>query len=252
MINVLLSKYVKIFDDIDEENYLLYNSVNRSIIFIPKNWYKNGKLKEEEIDKKFINELKEMDFFMTQEEAISYLEENVHEYNKLFISIETTLACNLRCPYCYQIGATHSKGMIDLKNIDLLIEYMEEVYKQQPFKQLNFKILGGEPTINPESMDYIIKKASKFCKEKNIIFFLLIDTNLTDISYLLNLNDYDKLLLNVPLTHKEIHDKYRVDAQGKGSYDTIIDNLNKMYKEKSDTEILLRYNKDEKNINLFK
>ena len=65
-----------------------------------------------------------------------------------------------------------------------------------------------------------------FCKSNEVRFHLLVDTNGTRIDDLMTLEGYDSLLLTIPLSYKECHDRVRFDAKGNGTYDAIIENIN--------------------------
>lgn len=247
---MLISKYVRIIKN--EPNSILYNTIKHSIIEVPNNIIQGKEIRDDCIDEKSKKVLDEMGFFNNNDNTI---EQNLEKYiinkDKLFISIELNLSCNLRCPYCYQSGK-NKKGLISDKSLDDLIEYFKKVYERQKYKEIYIKILGGEPTLVWNKFMYIYDKAKEFCKERNIKFNILIDTNGTKIDDILKLKDYDSLLLTIPLTHKKMHDKVRFDASGNGTYDLIIKNINELKAAKPEAKIVIRYNVDNENIKYFK
>jgi len=244
-----ISKHSRIFTDIDDDA-ILYNSINRAIVSIPQA-YLNKNMLNGEIPNSELVSLQEMGF-LEEETDVKQVEKEYNEFTNLIISLETLLACNLACPYCYQIGNNSNKKRISVENLDLLYEYIVKVYKISQFKSLTFKVLGGEPTVDWNTADYIIQKLSKFCKEHKIYFKLMIDTNGTIINDLLLLNGYDSLIFTIPLTHKECHDIYRKYPSGQGSYDKIVDNINELSQKLENSTIVLRYNIDSININKFR
>lgn len=170
--------------------------------------------------------------------------------NKLYISLETFLRCNLACPYCYQVNNSFSKESISKENLDLLFLYIQKVYSYTHFRILNFKILGGEPSVDWSPGAYILEKVSAFCKENSIKLDLYIDTNGTKIRDFLRLSGYDSLTFNVPLCYEECHNKYRSYRDGRGTYRTIVENVNSL-SALPNVHILLRHNTDSYNVRFF-
>lgn len=79
----------------------------------------------------------------------------------------------------------------------------------------------------------------------------MIDTNGVNIDPILELEDYDSLILTIPLTNKKCHDKVRKLVNGGGSYDEIVSNLNRIYEANPNIKIVLRHNTDDENLPLF-
>lgn len=132
-----------------------------------------------------------------------------------------------------------------------MVDYYEFIYLHSPFKELDIKILGGEPTLEWGRFEYIYHKSKDFCRSKGVKFNILIDTNGVKIDEILKLDNYDSLLLTIPLTQKNCHDSVRFDENKNGTYDTIIQNLNKLAVMKG-VKIVLRYNVDADNIDCFR
>lgn len=244
-----LSKYVRCVNYKDD--VILYNTINHAIIQLPKETVENDILLDM-LDEESVSSLGAMGYFSDTDMMV---EQNLNSYlindNKLFISIELNLSCNLRCPYCYQSGE-HNGKKIDKLNLDLLVDYIYKVHSKTSFTDLFVKILGGEPTLVWEDLEYINERLFQLCKLYGIKYHLLVDTNGTIIDKLIKLENYDSLLLTIPLTYKKCHDKVRFDANGQGTYEKIINNINIIKDEKPNTKIVLRYNVDQDNISYFK
>lgn len=244
-----ISKYTRVFEY--ENDCVLYNTVDHAIIRLPGEIVQKNEIVDN-LDADSITALRNMGYLA---ETDNIIKQNLQSYlineKKLFISIELNLSCNLRCPYCYQAGEHNGKS-INTEDLDWLVEYINKVYLKTSFTDLYVKILGGEPTIVWDKFEYIQKKCAQICKQNNIVFHLLVDTNGTLIKDLLALEEYDSLLFTIPLTYQMCHDKVRFDAKGKGTYRQIIENINTIKKEKTDVKIVLRYNVDQENIGYFK
>lgn len=244
-----ISKYIRRIDY--KNDIALYNTIDHAIIQLPKEAV-NGDEIIDVLDDESISALKAMRFTSETDEVVK---EEIPSYlinkNKLFISIELNLSCNLRCPYCYQAGM-HTGKVIDDKSLDSVVEYVKAVYKKEEFSELFVKILGGEPTLVWHKFNKIYSELLVLCKEKNIKMHLLVDTNGTLIDDLLTLDGYDSLLFTIPLTYKRCHDNVRQYAKGNGTYDLIIDNINIIKSKKPEAKIVIRYNVDKNNVNYFK
>lgn len=244
-----LSKYTRVYYDIDED-IVLYNTINRNVVSLPRAYFHDCNNLIDDIPQDELSELNECGFF-ADEINFKILEQQYETVDALIISLETILSCNLRCPYCYQIGNDHSTAVISRRHLDLLYEYIEKVFSITHFKYLTLKVLGGEPSIKWSIAEYIIEKLYEFCKENNATFNLMIDTNGTLIKDYLKLKHYDSILFTIPLTYKDSHNEFRHYNSGKGTYDEIIDNVNNLHQGLSNCSIVLRYNMDAYNILKF-
>lgn len=243
-----LSKYCRVFTNLDEDN-IIYNSVNKAIVSMPKDYFIGEKVLRQEITKSEIEYLRQNDY-LEGDLDIDSIAERYEKFDTLIISLELFLNCNLSCPYCYQIGNSSTK-VISTADLDNLYEYIITVYQHEKFKTLVFKVLGGEPTVNWSPAEYIIKKIFDFCECSGVFLKLMIDTNGTMLTNLLSFKYYHSLTLTIPLTERECHNRYRKYRSGKGTYDDIVDNVNIIDRSMSNVDIVLRYNIDEENILQF-
>lgn len=244
-----LSKYVRTINYKDD--VALYNTINHAIVQLPREAI-NDRHIIAELDEDSLKVLQESYFLNETDQSIeSNLSSFLINEKKLFISLELNLSCNLRCPYCYQAGA-HDGKLISNNTLDSLIDYVNKVYEKTPFEDLYVKILGGEPTIVWNKFMRAYNSLMDFCKLVDVRFHVLVDTNGTLIDDLLTLDGYDSLLLTIPLSFKECHDKVRFDSKGNGTYDAIIENINAFYAEKPKAKIIIRYNVDDDNCIHFK
>lgn len=245
------NKYIKLFE-YNTEEVILFNTVNRAILLFPNEFIKNNSLIKE-TPNDFIEVLQEMDFFLSEEKIKEHLDTIINNNDRLVISIETTLLCNLKCPYCYQANTLRNKNIISRSSIDDLIDYIQLVYSIQQFKVLYLKILGGEPTIHWDIIEYLLEKSSQLSRSKGFMFSLYFDTNGTNLNNILKINyiDFEAVTLNIPLSFKNEHDKYRFFNANKGSYETIIENINRIYNFNPNINIVLRHNTDHLNYLYF-
>lgn len=246
-----LSNYVRVLNT-NSKSMVLLNTIDKSIVELERKYFQVSNNYEliDTLPDDIYNALNNMGYFIDDNKAVDLIKTALQRDEKLIISVETTLGCNLRCPYCYQGLNKESKQLSD-ENIDLLIEYFRFVYKKAPYNELVLKILGGEPTIVWKKTKIIIDKAYEFCKENGVLLSLMLDTNGVIIKDILELDTYNSLLLTIPLTYKNCHDAMRKFANGIGTYDIIIENVNKIHELKPEVTIVLRHNTDAENINDF-
>jgi len=243
-----ISKYVKEIEL--DEDIILFHTVEHSMLVLPKELVVSHEI-DDGIDEESKQTLDEMGYLANRDKII---ESNLATYfineDKLFISLELNLSCNLRCPYCYQLGKERN-SLISEEDLEWLLKYISRVYQETFFKELYIKILGGEPTLAWNRFMYIFNGAKEFCNNKGIKFNVLVDTNGTRIEDLIELKGYDSLLLTIPLTYKDCHDAVRFDVKGNGTYNQIINNINEIKRIHPDTKIVIRYNVDNNNIGYF-
>lgn len=241
-----LSKYIRIFDDIAED-VILYNTRNRAIIGIPVEFQEGRELNDIVSDDE-LKELKDLGFF----DSDFVEEETIYDsFSSLIISVETMLACNLACPYCYQIGKK-TQSLLSEESINCLCSYIEKIWHKAKYKNLVLKVLGGEPALFWNKAESVINGCKKFCDLNSISLQLMIDTNGTIIKDYFKLKDFSSVLFTIPITHKFCHNKVRVHSDGHGTYDDILSNLEILKKELPNSDIIVRYNVDAENILLFR
>ncbi len=140
--------------------------------------------------------------------------------------------CNLNCEYCFASQGKYSgeRAVMSLETgkraLDFLVENSGDRYN------LEVDFFGGEPLMNFDVLKGLVEYARSIEKKanKNFRFTLttngmLIDDEVIDFA--------NKEMSNVVLSldgRKEIHDKYRVDYAGKGSFDQIVPKFQKLVK----------------------
>ena len=243
-----ISKYSRIYDIKDD--YVLFNTINKSIIKIDSKYIMNNCILDD-FPTEYVNVLKNMGFFIKDEEVENQIDVILDRDKKLIISVEVGLGCNMRCPYCYQGNDKISKEVLSEEDIKCLIEYYGVVAEVWDYGEIVLKVLGGEPTTMWNVTKSVIVATSVFCREHNKKLNLMIDTNGVFVDPILELKEYDSLLLTIPLTNKNCHDKVRKLVNGNGSYDVIVSNINKIYETNSNIKIVLRHNTDDENMRVF-
>jgi len=138
--------------------------------------------------------------------------------------------CNLNCSYCFASqGKYHGERAVmsfevGKRALDFLIE------NSAARRNLEVDFFGGEPLLNFEVVKELVAYARSIEKKhnKNFRFTLttngmLIDDDVIDFA--------NKEMSNVVLSldgRREIHDRFRVDYAGKGSFDRIVPKFQKL------------------------
>ena len=150
--------------------------------------------------------------------------------------------CNLNCSYCFASqGKYHGERAlmsfeVGKRALDFLIE------NSGTRRNLEVDFFGGEPLMNFDVVKKLVEYARSIEKEKDKNFRFTLTTNgvLVDDDVI----DFaNKEMSNVVLSldgRKEVHDRYRVDYQGRGSYDTIVPKFQKFVKARGGKNYYMR------------
>ena len=140
--------------------------------------------------------------------------------------------CNLNCEYCfasqgkYQGERAVMSFDVGKRALDFLVE------NSGSRRNLEVDFFGGEPLMNFDVVKKLVAYARSIEKEKNKNFRFTLTTNgvLIDDDVI----DFaNKEMSNVVLSldgRKEVHDRYRVDYAGNGSWEKIVPKFQKLVK----------------------
>lgn len=157
-----------------------------------------------------------------------------HSPGKLyFFEFDLSSTCNLNCIYC---SNNTNSGIVKELDLDIGILWIDKIYEYAVSSELPEVILeftGGEPLINIDFINQICCYAFDKFKALKIVPEIHFATNLTvlghkQIDFMKKFKPFVQVSLDGP---KEIHDEHRSFYSGKGSYDTIVKNLDILKKE---------------------
>lgn len=137
-----------------------------------------------------------------------------------------TFTCNLRCPYCYEdLEIRQSKSAVSGTQVDQMFDAMRRFVEERGAKDVLLEFFGGEPFLhaNRHTVELILQRAiDNGWKVAGI-------TNGTQIdSYFGIFERVGSAITQIQITMdgpKEIHDRLRINASGRGSYDEICRNV---------------------------
>ena len=150
--------------------------------------------------------------------------------------------CNLNCSYCFASqGKYHGERAlmsyeVGKRALDFLVE------NSGTRRNLEVDFFGGEPLMNFDVVKKLVEYARSIEKEKgkNFRFTLttngvLIDEDVIDFA--------NREMSNVVLSldgRKEVHDRYRVDYAGNGSFEKIVPKFQKLVKARGGKNYYIR------------
>ena len=162
--------------------------------------------------------------------------------------------CNLRCRYCFaDEGAYHSRReFMSLETAKKAIDFLIENSGNRRILETDF--FGGEPLLNfdvvKETVYYAKEQAAK--RGKKFLFTLTTNGLLLkdDIADFLN-REMENVVLSLD-GRKEVHDAVRKTANGKGSFDLVIENLKNFVRIRGDKHYYVRGTFTAKNLDFSK
>lgn len=146
----------------------------------------------------------------------------------LNLILVTTMACNLRCPYCYEKDQLDNKRNMSDTTADNFVEWVKNEVRKNPIEALEIVYFGGEPLMNKNVLYHISEKLQKFCADYGIAYHGKMVTNGVMLT-----PEVAKKLRQVGVTKikvtldgdKHTHDTTRITASGRGSFDQIWYNM---------------------------
>jgi uncharacterized protein len=167
--------------------------------------------------------------------------------SKLDLSLCPTLMCNFRCPYCFEQNHQNQTVMSE-NTINRLIFFIK---KHKSAKELYITWYGGEPTLAFNVIHAITKKI----KELDIAFSgagLVTNAYLLDKSKINKLNELKITNIQITIDGPEyLHDSRRVLANGKPTYQKIINNIEELMNSSYKGSCNIRVNLDKNNLSGF-
>lgn len=150
--------------------------------------------------------------------------------------------CNLNCAYCFASQGKYQgeRALMSFDTGKRALDFLVENSGSRHNLEVDF--FGGEPLMNFDVVKQLVAYARSIEKEKNKNFRFTLTTNgvLIDDDVI----DFaNREMSNVVLSldgRKEIHDKYRVDYNGNGSFDKIVPKFQKLVESRNHSNYYMR------------
>ena len=150
--------------------------------------------------------------------------------------------CNLNCSYCFASQGKYNgdRAVMSFETGKRALDFLIENSGTRHNLEVDF--FGGEPLMNWEVVKQLVEYARSIEKQHNKNFRFTLTTNgmLVDNEVIEFAN---REMSNVVLSldgRKEIHDRYRVDYAGKGSWETIVPKFQEFVKKRGGKDYYMR------------
>ncbi len=151
-------------------------------------------------------------------------------------------SCNLNCSYCFASQGKYQgeRALMSFETGKRALDFLIE--NSGTRRNLEVDFFGGEPLMNWEVVKQLVEYARSIEKEKGKNFRFTLTTNGVKIDD--DVIDFsNREMSNVVLSldgRKEIHDRYRVDYNGKGSWDLIVPKFQKFVEARGGKNYYMR------------
>jgi uncharacterized protein len=180
---------------LEHEEFLLYNTFSGGVEVLDKNagefltkvmHLEAFESSEFDAYTELIEYFKKKEYVLTDD--IDFIAEAEKRYlekienkanNNIFLTIGTTIQCNMGCAYCFEFVKPNNT-LKDKKIIDQIGIYITSIIKSDPSKKwnsLNVTWYGGEPLINPKVIEELSPTFMDLCSDNDITYNASIITN---------------------------------------------------------------------------
>jgi len=226
-----------IFIPIEDEQKIIYNTFSDSIVIgdidlieAINHYNKPILLSDKQID--YLNELKKLGIMVddntNEEKELEYwFQKQKYDSTTFNATILLTLACNMKCTYCFEQGIDSALSMNKKMYQEVCHWLIDKLEKVRP-KEFVLTFFGGEPLLNIEALEYLSKNIYLATKKMNIELKIgLITNGLLLTKKLVNsLKQFGLDWIKVTLDGDEVtHDSLRPLKNGKGTFRSIVNNL---------------------------
>lgn len=182
---------------------------------------------------------------------------NSVQYNQapeeLRLVILPTYQCNLRCTYCFEENCKELSDKLDPQKIHQIIQFVKSEIEnpKRNYKRIALTLFGGEPFLLPNECRKLLEGISQLANSNKLEMSTSAISNATLISDKIidELIIPYKIRLQITLDGlKEQHDKKRIFANGKGTFEIIDCTIDRLNKKGCSSQIDLRLNVDNQNV----
>jgi uncharacterized protein len=239
---MLLSRFVVPYPDVREGEHVLYSVLEDRYVGIDdptmealQRWTR-GVAPADAVERETCEVLLE-DGFLVEDRAQDDARLREHldrasegESGTLFVTLMPTLQCNLACDYCFQKDHPASTKMTAVTEAATL-EWVLRAIDERGLHTLKVHYFGGEPTTRK---DFCLRTAEVLhaaMRARGGKFEWTMTTNgvLLDLAFARAMEKFGHGSYKVTLDgDKETHDRERVYRDGRGTFDVIFENVEKL------------------------
>ena len=155
-------------------------------------------------------------------------------------------ACNLGCKYCFFLSKEnlYAERESPLMDEAVLETYLRQLMESSPGPQVDVAWQGGEPMLR--GLDFYrrsVELAEQYRKpHQHVLHTMQTNGTLVDDEWAAFFKQHNYLVGLSIDGPREMHDAYRIDKQGRGSFDAVIRGWNILRQHDVDTNILCTIN----------
>ncbi|MCM1152851.1 MAG: SPASM domain-containing protein [Muribaculum sp.] len=195
------------------------------------------------VDAKILTSEEEDDEYIRKEKTLFY--SSGFSPVTIGMTIVPTISCNLRCPYCFE--QTKPTGIMTKEIADKIIEFIKS---HQNSSKLHLCWYGGEPLIGADIISYLLPKLYSIDGIDVTNHSMISNGTLISPQILSIFRNFPLNSVQITLDgDRENHNSKRFFADGSGTFDIILDNIESFSSAFPDTNISLRVNVDNSNWN---
>jgi uncharacterized protein len=146
--------------------------------------------------------------------------------NSLTLTIAPTMACNFACGYCFQgLNKPTKKMLPDVQNA--IVDFAKA---KKDLRSLSIVWYGGEPLMGKDSIFRLSDLLISYCDKNKINYSAGIVSNAWFLDGEMAAQLYTRRIKWVQVTidgDRDTHDRMRPLTSGKGTFDRILDNIEK-------------------------
>lgn len=237
------------FIEKDGCSYLIYNTLQGSCAILNEQEYNQFETfnTNEETTKTLLKLGMYVEDNINEKDIIHFRSKQTDVFNKVqFYRIYTTLACNAKCPYCYEKGSAHNN--MTKQTAKKVCNFIMQNIK--PASTLLVEWFGGEPLINTPIIDYLSRRLKLFCEKNKILY----KSNIISNGLLFNesiikraINKWNLVKVQITLDGlKNTYEKIKGFIE-KNAFEKVINNIKSLLDAK--VFVAIRLNYDENNLN---
>lgn len=241
---------------IGDDKKIIFNAMSCALAEVDESFFKIydqlGQLEEAEMteeQKEMYDGMKKAHFIVdkrmdeVQQVKFRHLKGKYGNFG-LGLTIAPTLACNFKCPYCYE---TPENKLMSQADQDAIVKLAEETLKTS--NTLDISWYGGEPMLGKDVIWSLSERLIKICDEKeaNYNAFIVSNGYLITPEVIQNFLKYKITGIQVTLDGPpEVHNTRRILHNNGATFDVILENMRQL--RAAGIGVNLRINIDKTNI----
>jgi len=226
-----LSNYCKIFPvDGAGKSFLIYSTRNAAIAEVSLGFLRRIQ-KGQPISEKDRRLFKRLGILVAdpvheRKRMLGFMDSMNRASRFLSIKLVMNLHCNLSCRYCFE-GNRKGKFYMKQETADVFAEFVKAKLGGE-IEEVFITFYGGEPLLSKKLIAYVANKLQNITKSRGVSFSFALQTNGTLLTRETVMELKPLGLAEAYVTvdgPKENHDTFRPYKSGRGSFDTIMKNM---------------------------